>query len=118
MLNGSLSFSGVRLFNLHDFSGVLRFSSVPHLPENKTPKATAKSHRWHAIYFDNFRLSHVHTFTLFVFSQKTNMNKSHCRIAQRFLNRCDELERPVIDEYFQRSFGIDISDAKVVNVGE
>ena len=35
-----------------------------------------------------------------------------------FLNRCDELERPVIDEYFQRSFGIDISDAKVVNVGE
>tara|TARA_Y100000591_G_scaffold292986_1_gene280594 strand:+ start:281 stop:1273 length:993 start_codon:yes stop_codon:yes gene_type:complete len=35
-----------------------------------------------------------------------------------FLNRCDELERPVIEEYFQRSFGIDVSDAKVVNVGE
>ena len=35
-----------------------------------------------------------------------------------FLNRCDELERSVIDEYFQRSFGMDISDAKVVNVGE
>ena len=35
-----------------------------------------------------------------------------------FLNRCDELEKPVIEEYFQRSFGIDISDAKVVNVGE
>ena len=35
-----------------------------------------------------------------------------------FLNRCDELERSVIDEYFQRSFGIDISDAKVVNAGE
>ena len=35
-----------------------------------------------------------------------------------FLNRCDELERPVIEEYFQRSFGIDIADAKVVNVGE
>ena len=35
-----------------------------------------------------------------------------------FLNRCDELERPVIQEYFQRSFGIDISDAKVVNVRE
>ena len=35
-----------------------------------------------------------------------------------FLNRCDELERSVIEEYFQRSFGIDISDAKVVNVGE
>ncbi|SVC38116.1 uncharacterized protein METZ01_LOCUS290970, partial [marine metagenome] len=35
-----------------------------------------------------------------------------------FLNRCDELERSVIDEYFQRSFGIDMSDAKVVNVGE
>ena len=35
-----------------------------------------------------------------------------------FLNRCDELERPVIEEYFQRSFGIDISDAKVVNVAE
>ena len=29
-----------------------------------------------------------------------------------FLNRCDELERPIIEEYFQRSFGIDISDAK------
>ena len=35
-----------------------------------------------------------------------------------FLNRCDELERSVIEEYFQRSFGIDMSDAKVVNVGE
>jgi cobaltochelatase CobS len=33
-----------------------------------------------------------------------------------FLNRCDELERPIIQEYFQRSFGIDISDAKVSNV--
>ena len=35
-----------------------------------------------------------------------------------FLNRCDELERLVIEEYFQRSFGIDLSDAKVVNVTE
>ena len=35
-----------------------------------------------------------------------------------FLNRCDELERPIIEEYFQRSFGIDISDAKVINVGK
>ena len=35
-----------------------------------------------------------------------------------FLNRCDELERSIIEEYFQRSFGIDISDAKVVNVAE
>ena len=35
-----------------------------------------------------------------------------------FLNRCDELEKPVIHEYYQRSFGIDISDAKVANVGE
>ncbi len=35
-----------------------------------------------------------------------------------FLNRCDELERPIIQEYFQRSFGIDISDAKVANVKE
>ena len=35
-----------------------------------------------------------------------------------FLNRCDELERPVIEEYYQRSFGIDITDAKVVNVKE
>ena len=35
-----------------------------------------------------------------------------------FLNRCDELERSIIDEYFQRSFGMDMSDAKVVNVGE
>ena len=35
-----------------------------------------------------------------------------------FLNRCDELERPVIEEYYQRSFGIDLSDAKVINVGE
>mgnify|MGYP000159085123 CR=1 FL=1 len=35
-----------------------------------------------------------------------------------FLNRCDELERAIIEEYYQRSFGIDISDAKVINVGE
>jgi len=35
-----------------------------------------------------------------------------------FLNRCDELERSIIEEYFQRSFGIDVSDAKVVNVEE
>ena len=33
-----------------------------------------------------------------------------------FLNRCDEMERSIIEEYFQRSFGIDIADAKVVNV--
>ena len=35
-----------------------------------------------------------------------------------FLNRCDELERSVVEEYFQRSFGEDMSDAKVVNVRE
>ena len=35
-----------------------------------------------------------------------------------FLNRCDELERSIIEEYFQRSFGLDISDAKVANVEE
>ena len=33
-----------------------------------------------------------------------------------FLNRCDELEKAVVHEYFQRAFGIDISDAKIVNV--
>ena len=33
-----------------------------------------------------------------------------------FLNRCDELEKPVIHEYYQRSFGIDFSEAKVINV--
>ena len=35
-----------------------------------------------------------------------------------FLNRCDELERSVIEEYFQRAFGVDMSDAKVANVKE
>ncbi len=35
-----------------------------------------------------------------------------------FLNRCDEMERSIIEEYYQRSFGIDISDAKVINVKE
>ena len=35
-----------------------------------------------------------------------------------FLNRCDEMERSIIDEYFQRSFGVDIADAKVINVKE
>ena len=35
-----------------------------------------------------------------------------------FLNRCDELERSIIDEYYQRSFGMDLSDAKVANVKE
>ena len=33
-----------------------------------------------------------------------------------FLNRCDELERTVIHEYYQRAFGNDIGDDKVVNV--
>ena len=33
-----------------------------------------------------------------------------------FLNRCDELEKTVVHEYYQRSFGIDISEVKVVNV--
>ena len=35
-----------------------------------------------------------------------------------FLNRCDELERSIVHEYFQRAFGIDMSDAKVINVRE
>ena len=35
-----------------------------------------------------------------------------------FLNRCDEMERSILQEYFQRSFGIDITDAKVANVKE
>ncbi len=35
-----------------------------------------------------------------------------------FLNRCDELERSVIHEYYQRAFGVDLSEAKVVNVRE
>jgi len=35
-----------------------------------------------------------------------------------FLNRCDELERSIIVEYFQRAFGIDMKDAKVLNVGK
>ena len=35
-----------------------------------------------------------------------------------FLSKCDELERPVIEEYFQRCFGVDIVDAKVANVKE
>lgn len=33
-----------------------------------------------------------------------------------FLNRCDELEKPIIHEYYQRAFGIDITEANVVNV--
>jgi len=33
-----------------------------------------------------------------------------------FLNRCDELEKSVVNEYYQRAFGIDLSDSKVVNV--
>ena len=35
-----------------------------------------------------------------------------------FLNRCDDIEKSIINEYYQRSFGIDISDAKVINVRE
>ena len=35
-----------------------------------------------------------------------------------FLNRCDELERSIIEEYFQRSFGVDLSDTKVANLGD
>jgi cobaltochelatase CobS len=28
-----------------------------------------------------------------------------------FLNKCDELERPVVAEYYQRCFGQDLKDA-------
>ncbi len=35
-----------------------------------------------------------------------------------FLNRCDELERTIINEYYQRAFGIDMSDSKVANVNQ
>ncbi len=35
-----------------------------------------------------------------------------------FLNRCDEMEKSILEEYYQRSFGVDITDAKVVNVKE
>ena len=35
-----------------------------------------------------------------------------------FLNRCDELERSIVHEYYQRAFGIDMSDTKVINVRE
>jgi len=33
-----------------------------------------------------------------------------------YLNRCDELEIPTIHEYYQRAFGIDVSEAKIINV--
>ena len=33
-----------------------------------------------------------------------------------FLYRCDELEKSVVHEYYQRAFGIDISENKIVNV--
>ena len=33
-----------------------------------------------------------------------------------FLNRCDDLEKPIIQEYYQRAFSKDMSEAKVVNV--
>jgi cobaltochelatase CobS len=28
-----------------------------------------------------------------------------------FLNKCDELERPVVAEYYQRCFGTDLKDS-------
>jgi cobaltochelatase CobS len=28
-----------------------------------------------------------------------------------FLNKCDELERPVVAEYFQRCFGFELKDS-------
>lgn len=33
-----------------------------------------------------------------------------------FLNRCDELERSVIYEYYQRAFGEEIGETKIINV--
>ncbi len=35
-----------------------------------------------------------------------------------FLNRCDEIEKPTIHEYYQRCFGQDINESKIVNVRE
>jgi cobaltochelatase CobS len=33
-----------------------------------------------------------------------------------FLNKCDETERPVIAEYYQRCFGVDLPQSAVSNV--
>ena len=33
-----------------------------------------------------------------------------------FLNRCDDLEKPIIQEYYKRAFSKDMSEGKVVNV--
>ena len=44
--------------------------------------------------------------------------KERPRLAEVKLVGVMLVERSVIEEYFQRSFGIDVSDAKVVNVGE
>jgi cobaltochelatase CobS len=30
-----------------------------------------------------------------------------------FLNKCDEVERPTVAEYYQRCFGIDLPEAPV-----
>ena len=35
-----------------------------------------------------------------------------------FLNKCDEAERPIIAEYYQRCFGIDLPSAWVNNFNE
>ena len=33
-----------------------------------------------------------------------------------FLNRCDDLEKSIIHEYYQRAFGIDMNESKIANV--
>ena len=55
---------------------------------------------------------------LSVFQQNFYTKGNEYAFKLSFLNRCDEMERSIIEEYFQRSFGIDITDAKVVNVKE
>jgi len=35
----------------------------------------------------------------------------NCSIMVTFLNKCDELERPIIAEYYQRCMGDDLGDA-------
>ncbi|MBI1300986.1 MAG: cobaltochelatase subunit CobS, partial [Alphaproteobacteria bacterium] len=33
-----------------------------------------------------------------------------------FLNKCDEAERPIVAEYYQRCFGIDLPDSAIHNI--
>ena len=54
-----------------------------------------------------------------LYSNQENMNIFENRelaFQLSFLNKCDETERPIIAEYYQRCFDVDLPESSIRNV--